>query len=242
MSTMLHTRRGLEVIVALVVLAGAALSFSLTFGPMRSHAETPAAPVETPADIIAFRDQVLSKPLTVSPGLVQNMLSGKQDKMFGAPLSDYQRAILSDGVITLSEYTAAETAWRTCMVDAGLPMPPLKLDAMGRYNVQYTTPAALFNTMQMARVQCSREYTNQLDLAWADATQALTEKIGEAQRSIVAQCMKANGYDIADVDPNGPADATNSSYSSCVFGAESATGMSGYLGGAPGVSTPAAVQ
>lgn len=225
-------RIGIEALAVVAIGAATALAIILSLNTKGGHAQG-ATSQEPTADIMKFRDDLLSKPLAISPVLVHNMLTGKLDAMFGSELSGYQRNILQDGFITFEEYKSAEADWRTCMIHMGITMPEMVLNAMGRYNVEYSVSAELHATAEKARHDCDSKYTSEVSMAWADGTTPLTDKIAEVQTSLLVQCMASKGYSMKDADWKDGNREAQQAHTTCVSRAESATGVPVFLGGTP---------
>lgn len=143
--------------------------------------------------LTAFRDNFLSQPLTIDPALVQRALAGGLDGLNGlkgGPLSDYQRSIISDGVITLDEYKQAESQYRGCLVASGYSVAPLVLTTLGRYlPAEGIQLGADVQKGEADEASCQSQYTGVVDFIWSNVTAPIQEKVAQAQGAAMAQCL-----------------------------------------------------
>jgi hypothetical protein len=110
-------------------------------------------------------------------------------------VSEYAKAILSDGNLTFDEYRQAASDWAACVASVGVTVPDLRLDGLGRYHNQ--TLAFHGETAAqagMAAVKaCSAKYTDAVDFVWAGVTVQLSKEVVRASRAAIGACFAATG-------------------------------------------------
>jgi hypothetical protein len=181
------------------------------------------------ATLAKLRKQAESEPHKIDADLNQRILTGKLDGLIRGPLSDSQRAILTDGIITFDEYRTAETAWHTCMADAGLSVPPLHLNGLARYN-QSIISGPDREQLDRADWQCKVKYTGAIDLVWAGVTLPLTQEVAQVQAMARTSCLTAAGFSVAEANTEGNYAAEDAD-GKCIEAIEKATDTRDLIGG-----------
>lgn len=166
-----------------------------TATPAATPTVSPWGPYPIPQSTIdslrAYRDQVLANPPPIDPDLLERMLSDQLDDVARGPVSQSQRDILADGYVTLDEYTAAETAWRDCMVSQGFTVDPFHINGLGAYAPTASGPDK--SRLDSGSVDCSARYTGTLELAWAGVIAPIEAKVSEVQGSAYLACYYGAG-------------------------------------------------
>lgn len=151
----------------------------------------------TISDMLQFRDHFLSKPLTIDPTFLQRALAGGLDGINGikgGPLGDFQRGIISDGVITLNEYEQAESQYRSCLVAKGYSVAPLSLTGLGRYLPKEGIQLAQgLEQGEADEASCQAQYTGIVEIIWSNITAPLQAKVAQVQGTAMAKCLWAPG-------------------------------------------------
>ena len=130
--------------------------------------------------------------------------------------SDYERPLLSDGILTFSEYETASLAEISCLKDSGLQvihfdhfsnidlnesLPGPKLTSRGKYLYSAVIPADI--TLEDAQREisaCKNRYTATLAFLWAEKI-APGEKELQVIRRRIAACLREAGHD-APAEPS----------------------------------------
>jgi hypothetical protein len=176
-----------------------------------------------------LRQQVQSEPHTIDPTLNKRILNGELDSIIQGPLSASQRAILADGVITFDEYRTAQSAWRTCAVDAGLSVPPLHLNGLALYNDVSISGGTDRQAMDTAVHTCTVEYTGAIRVVWSGVTGELVKQLAQVETSVLQHCLAG-----ANVSPSEAKDVNNLSarkaYGDCIDAITLATDTTAFYG------------
>lgn len=207
MSSIFVGRKPVGIVLIALVGAAAIVAALLTWGRPNGRAEAadigPAGvnPQVSISDddlsaLAALRQQVQENPHTIDPDVNHRILTGQLDGILQGPLSDRQRAILADGVITFDEYRTAESQWRTCVVDAGLSVPPLHLNGIAKYNDVVITGGTDRDAMNTALYNCSNEYTSAVSLVWAEVTGDLVTRLAQVETKVLGHCVDNAGFSV----------------------------------------------
>lgn len=132
------------------------------------------------------------------------------------PASAYQEALLKDGSISFANYTAAANSWVACVRAAGISVPDIRPNGLGRYNdiaVRVTNPVG--GDARAAISSCSTEYTTKVDFIWASVTAALTKEVFTASRPATAACFAAAGYGPMNRPWESPEPAVREAFGKC---------------------------
>jgi hypothetical protein len=131
--------------------------------------------------------------------------------------SDYERSILSDGIVTFAEYRAASLAWAACGNEQGIAVHAPRLDGLDRFNkdvLRFDT-ADEGRRAQTILQACSREFTDAVELVWAGATEPLDKALVKAARDATAACFEAAGYGTTERPWESADGDTQVAYSGC---------------------------
>lgn len=230
------TRPRSLILLGAVLTAGLAVLAVALLRPAGGHAQQQPArtnyPVSASAigDLNTARGALLANLPTIDTALLERALSGQLDAVAGGSLSTFQRNIISDGTLTLSEYTAAQQAYYACMSDAGVEMPAMRLDGVGRYN-DGPVSGTHITSMQAAYHDCSGKYTSFIDLIWGPMTSSLGAKVAQVQSAAYTDCLAQAGYSRADVNSAEADAAAGAADQTCISSIEQATNTPVFLGG-----------
>jgi hypothetical protein len=119
-------------------------------------------------------------------------------------LSDFQKEILSDGVLTLAEYERAILAYRTCIEGYGYRIDheymPTKNHGYGTYSSRVATVGETDTERAFAEAgfkACERDYIEALGFVWSLDNRPSEEERQRA-RDAFATCMHDQGEEFPD--------------------------------------------
>lgn len=108
--------------------------------------------------------------------------------------SDYQRAILQDGFVSMDEYQQAALAFVQCARDVGVTfVTEPKQDAIGDYGFSFRFTSA---GQKPAKDACYAKYFAQVQMAWAGYRAPHEDEILQNARDDLGNCLRAAGMDI----------------------------------------------
>jgi hypothetical protein len=129
--------------------------------------------------------------LTKVDGGVQ--LSETAVGLLTSDLSDFERLILSDHVLTFEEYEEAFLQSERCTADLGFTVtdrrPPTYLD-VGSYGARSTF--SVDPDLETALSRCKTDFTTEFSLVWGQIYHPSEAQIAEA-RSAMASCLREAG-------------------------------------------------
>ena len=114
--------------------------------------------------------------------------------------SDFQKALVVDGVLTFVEYESGVLSYIDCMEKAGFPLESLELGARQQY--VYTIHGPRDEGLERGRAihdQCHRTYLREIGRLWAFLNRP-TEAEVQAARGALADCLREQGAEVP-VDP-----------------------------------------
>ncbi len=126
-------------------------------------------------------------------------------------LSDYQRKLLDDGVLTFAEYEASVLAYVGCVEEHGAVVEHVAgdevmagpdLNARGQYLFQTTLPhqpgkRATLGELRAIESQCGTEFFDVVVQLWAEHV-APSETELVAARDALGECLREAGVDIPE--------------------------------------------
>jgi hypothetical protein len=143
---------------------------------------------------------VLSNPPTVEVAGPLPPATGSYPGFFY--LSDFQKAILEDGVVTLDEMESALSSFTSCLRDAGIDVTG-EVDPSGSYSLAVRTPAGSSDREPFddpAYEPCLLEYFNSVGQVWVD--QAYSPEDDQAFYEHVVTCLRELGLPVEDSRPS----------------------------------------
>ncbi len=119
--------------------------------------------------------------------------------------SDFQREILSDGVVTLEEMAGAAQAYVDCVSEPGDLVGSATFDSVQETFVyrfaaidDESDPSEIL--ARPVNVDCDRSFKSEVELVWADQT-GPTPAEEERFYESVAGCMADKGYEVTGASP-----------------------------------------
>lgn len=111
--------------------------------------------------------------------------------------SDFERTLLVDGQLTLSEYEGAKLAEVQCLRESGLEVldPHMNGIYLYRFVVKYESATG---KQPDAIGDCKKQYTSVLEAIWAEVSAPLAEKVIAESRRMMADCYKREHLKIED--------------------------------------------
>jgi hypothetical protein len=171
-----------------------------------------------------------------------------------ANAGEFQANLLSDGILTFSEYESAVFAAVHCEQDAGLQIiaypipgqpgrPGPELTSRGEYQYLPVAPEGSDSAqLHKAFDECERNFDGSVRQLWAEHV-APTEKDMQVARDTISQCLRDHGIKVSEhpsgnelmrvaYPPSGiPSQPQpNEPYLGCATSAAAAFGIPGYLG------------
>lgn len=106
--------------------------------------------------------------------------------------SEFQRALLADGRVSIAEYERAKLAEIQCLTEAGLAVEgATSID--GLYRIRFAVRATAEQASRAPEMiqSCYREFASSIDRVWIDASAPLVQTVISASREIMADCYRA---------------------------------------------------
>lgn len=114
-----------------------------------------------------------------------------------AATSDFAKAIISDGVVTFTEYESAFFAMVQCFEESGVrPSEPPHLNASRHYSYDLAYPAADATRVPEVVRRCKEEYFESAQRAWGMYTPPGFQELLVDARDDVAACLQGAGQDV----------------------------------------------
>ncbi len=120
-------------------------------------------------------------------------------KQLAASTSQFQKEILTDGVVTPAEYESALLAHRQCVTEAGADAGQLYEIGNNELTFDYEVVAdsdEAVNEINTLADECMNLYRRDVGAVWAQQ-QLLTPQEREDLRPKVIRCLQAAGFDVA---------------------------------------------
>ena len=215
----MHIFRTLLIGIALAALVSAACG--------GGNPEPPGVPGE--ATVADAAPKGVVAPKDIPPSTLSSLLP---------QASDFQRDILADGRLTLAEYESAQLAQVGCLRDAGFTIVgEAKLNGLFLY--RYTVAASTDPSVHSKSLgDCKREYTNVIDMVWAEVSQPMVQGVIRESRTLMAECYRDSGLSIDDRPYDSPDPEISEKYRQCVSKMQTALDISGVTFGVDGDGRP----
>jgi hypothetical protein len=111
-------------------------------------------------------------------------------------LSDFQKDILKDGVLTFAEYETAVLSLVDCAQRAGISLAePVRISKRDTYLYSFTYPLASRAGAEDSILSCRQTYTDYLEQFWAEFTAPSEEELQRA-RDELARCLRDRGIEV----------------------------------------------
>lgn len=120
----------------------------------------------------------------------------------GGVVSDFQADILEDGEVTFGEFESAVGAYSACLEELGIAVEAEYSDTNESFDYAFSLPGgdvgAALDTPEA--VECHDQYVSRVELVWADQVGPTAEE-ERAFYEAIAECMRAQGFEVADAEP-----------------------------------------
>lgn len=152
--------------------------------------------------------------------------------------SEFQRSLFSDGALSLAEYESAKLGEIQCLKDAGLGIEgdtrPNGLFFI-RFLIVSRGPS---DPSRGAIAQCRKEFTEIVDMIWAEVSVPLVQDVIQESRRLMAECYKRNGLRL-DEKPHDSLDPeVEARFRSCLAQVDTALNLGGVSYGVEGDGRP----
>lgn len=111
--------------------------------------------------------------------------------------SDFEKALLADGLLTLTEYEGAKLAEVQCLRESGLEVldPHMNGIYLYRFTIKYESATG---KQPDAIGDCKKQYTSVLEPIWAEVSVPLAQQTIDESRRMMADCYKREHLKIED--------------------------------------------
>lgn len=111
--------------------------------------------------------------------------------------SEYETAVLADGMLTLAEYEAAKLAQVQCLREAGLTVVNPHLNGIYVYRFMVAVESG-FGVPPSAVGACKQQFAGVIDMVWAEVSAPMAQAIVEESRRMMAECYAQSGLSVDD--------------------------------------------
>ncbi len=147
--------------------------------------------------------------------------------------TDYQRAVLADGMLTLTEYEAAKLAQVQCLNEAGLNVLGGKLNGLYLYRFTVAAPADSAGPPPAIGF-CKKEYANVIEMVWAEVSVPMSRATIDESRQLMAECYKASSLKVDAHPEDSPDPEIQQRYRECLRKVQTALDIEGFSFGVDG--------
>lgn len=113
--------------------------------------------------------------------------------------SDFQRGVLQDGNLTITEYETAFLGFQQCIAAAGISFYKTPtLTALGRYDYLLLYPPDQVDAGKAAHAKCSAEYIDRVSQAWSRRDNPKAAEVLARARRAMRDCLRAGGVNAPD--------------------------------------------
>ncbi|GAB4338728.1 MAG: hypothetical protein Kow0010_27060 [Dehalococcoidia bacterium] len=144
--------------------------------------------------------------------------------------SEYQKALLADGDLTLEEYERAMLDNIACLRQRGFVVSgdQARLNGVFLYLPTYTYPNGSRGEGESAKRECDQEFSDVVAKAWSIVVQPVMEDIAQRSRVFMRDCLERQGVSL-EQRPWSSTDAeVGAVYRACVMQTQAAFDL-GYL-------------
>ena len=205
----------------LMVLAWCVVAFGCSADTERRAGQIPDAQTVVPADAI--------RPLPIRPGTLETLLP---------QASEFQRNLLSDGSLTLTEYESAKLAQIACLRENGLEIVgDIGLNGlkMIRFTVASSGPQSVATSVIS---DCKREFAHVIEMIWAEVSAPLIQEVISESRRMMRECYDENSLRVEDRPHDSDDPNVQAKYSQCAREMQSVLNMGGIFYGVEGDGRP----
>lgn len=149
--------------------------------------------------------------------------------------SDFQRELLQDGKLTITEYETAFLGFQQCITSAGVIFDkPPTLTALGRYDYMLLYPPDVIEAGKAAHSKCRVQYTDQVSQTWSRRDNPNAAEVITRARGVLRDCLRAGGVDAPDEPREGDfrplLAAGNTTFVNCLRAVQESQNLPGWGG------------
>jgi hypothetical protein len=152
--------------------------------------------------------------------------------------SEYQRALLSDDVLTLAEYETAKLAQLACLREAGLTvLEPVRLNGLLKYKFTVAAPVEQTEAPKLIN-NCKEEYADVVDVVWAEVSISFVQETIRESRRLMSECYRSKGLKVEERPWIAEGTATQQQHLECLLEVDAVLDLGGVSYGVDGDGRP----
>lgn len=197
-------------------------------------ASTKTSPESVPSDNLTSEiPEAFRLALTPDEAFASLAVIMKEEHRIGGPelasaldnASEFETSLLSDGILTFSEYEQAFLARVSCLQEEGFRVPYVHITAIGRFDSPVLASGDDAYRRASEVFEACRVYFDQIPTLWNDVISELFAGVVNGSREWVAQCVTERGYGPEDEPWRTSADGPAQAYADCIREMQQAYGL-----------------